>query len=176
LIIAGASPAALAFDDEAAFASSIEPLLPIAFRLAIGMLRNRDDAEDVVQEAALKAWRKRSTFRAGAQPRPWFLAIVANECRMSRRRRVWLLFDRLRSNEERQGLPGTETDEAEQLRWALGRVDSKTRLVLVLRFYLDLSNEEVGRTLGISAAAARVRVHRALRRLRPVIEVSEGAG
>lgn len=176
LIIAGASPAALAFDDEAAFASSIEPLLPIAFRLAIGMLRNRDDAEDAVQEAALKAWRKRSTFRAGAQPRPWFLAIVANECRMLRRRRVWLLFDRLRSNEERQGLPGTETDEAEQLRWALGRVDSKTRLVLVLRFYLDLSNEEVGRTLGISAAAARVRVHRALRRLRPVIEVSEGAG
>ena len=176
LIIAGASPAALAFDDEAAFASSIEPLLPIAFRLAIGMLRNRDDAEDAVQEAALKAWRKRSTFRAGAEPRPWFLAIVANECRMLRRRRVWLLFDRLRSDEARQGLPGTETDEAEQLRWALGRVDSKTRLVLVLRFYLDLSNEEVGRTLGISAAAARVRGHRALRRLRPVIEVSEGAG
>jgi RNA polymerase sigma-70 factor, ECF subfamily len=176
LIIAGASPAALAFDNEAAFASSIEPLLPIAFRLAIGMLRNRDDAEDAVQEAALKAWRKRSTFRIGAEPRPWFLAIVANECRMLRRRRVWLLFDRLRSNEARQVLAGTETDEAEQLRWALGRVDSKTRLVLVLRFYLDLSNEEVGRTLGISAAAARVRVHRALRRLRPVIEVSEGAG
>jgi RNA polymerase sigma-70 factor (ECF subfamily) len=176
LIIAGASPTALAFDDEAAFASSIEPLLPMAFRLATGMLRNRDDAEDAVQEAALKAWRKRSTFRTGAQPRPWFLAIVANECRMVRRRRVWLLFDRLRPSDAPQALAGTEADDVQQLRWALGRVDSKTRLVLVLRFYLDLSNEEVGRTLGISAAAARVRVHRALRRLRPVIEVSEGAG
>ena len=99
LIIAGASPAPLAFDNEAAFATSIEPLLPIAFRLAIGMLRNRDDAEDAVQEAALKAWRKRSTFRIGAEPRPWFLAIVANECRMLRRRRVGLLFDRLRSDD-----------------------------------------------------------------------------
>jgi len=87
LIIAGASPGALAFDDEAAFASSIEPLLPIAFRLATGMLRNRDDAEDAVQEAALKAWRKRSTFRAGAEPRPWFLAIVANRCRTIAKRR-----------------------------------------------------------------------------------------
>jgi RNA polymerase sigma-70 factor, ECF subfamily len=176
LIIAGASLTALTFDDEAAFASSIEPLLPIAFRLAIGMLRNRDDAEDAVQEAALKAWRKRSTFRTGAEPRPWFLAIVANECRMLRRRRPWLLFERLRPNEEPTALPGTNADEAEQLRWALARLDRKARLVLVLRFYLDLSNDEVGRTLGISAAAARVRVHRALRRLRPVIEVSEGAG
>jgi RNA polymerase sigma-70 factor (ECF subfamily) len=175
VIITGVSPAALAFDDEAAFASSIEPLLPIAFRLATGMLRNRDDAEDAVQEAALKAWRKRSTFHAGAEPRPWFLAIVANECRMARRRRVWVLFDRLRADDGRHA-PGAEAEEAEQLRWALGRVDSNTRLLLVLRFYLDLSNEEVGRILGISAATARVRVHRALKRLRPVIEVSEGGG
>jgi RNA polymerase sigma-70 factor, ECF subfamily len=175
LIIAGTSPAALAFDNEAAFASSIEPLLPIAFRLATGMLRNRDDAEDAVQEAALKAWRKRSTFHLGAEPRPWFLAIVANECRMARRRPVWLLFDRLRAEDAPHESAGTEADEVEQLRWALGRVDSKTRLVLVLRFYLDLPNDEVGRILGISAATARVRVHRALKRLRPVIEVSEGA-
>lgn len=174
MIIAAPSLAALAFDDEVAFASSIEPLLPIAFRLATGMLRNRDDAEDAVQEAALKAWRKRSTFRAGAEPRPWFLAIVANECRMARRRRVWLLLERLRPDHEQPPSTSADADDAEQLRWALGHLDRKARLVLVLRFYLDLSNEEVGRTLGISAAAARVRVHRALRRLRPVIEVSEG--
>ena len=175
MIIAGASPAALAFNDETAFASSIEPLLPMAFRLAIGMLRNRDDAEDAVQEAALKAWRKRSTFRAGAEPRPWFLAIVANECRMARRRPASLLLERLGLGNEQQAPAGADADEAEQLRWALARLDRNTRLVLVLRFYLDLSNEEVGRTLGVSAATARVRVHRALKRLRPVIEVSEGA-
>jgi RNA polymerase sigma-70 factor, ECF subfamily len=64
----------------------------------------------------------------------------------------------------------------ERLRWALSRLDRKHQLVLVLRFYLDLSNEEVGRTLGISAATARVRVHRAIQRLRPVIEVPEDLG
>lgn len=175
MIAAGANSAPLAFDDEGAFATSIEPLLPIAFRLANGMLRNRDDAEDAVQEAALKAWRKRSTFRAGAEPRPWFLAIVANECRMARRRRPWLLLERLKPANEPPILSGTNVDETELLRWALARLDRKTRLVLVLRFYLDLPNEEVGRVLGISAAAARVRVHRALARLRPVIDVSEGA-
>ncbi|MEA2655466.1 MAG: polymerase sigma-70 factor, subfamily [Chloroflexota bacterium] len=171
MIAADASPA-LVLDDEIAFANSIEPLLPIAFRLANGMLRNREDAEDAVQEAAMKAWRKRSTFRPGAEPRPWFLAIVANECKMHRRRPV-LDPERAGQALEEPPLADPDTDDVERLRGALARIDYKNRLVLVLRFYLDLSNEDVGRTLGISAAAARVRVHRALQRLRPSIQVSE---
>src|SRR5450759_505998 len=115
LIEADAHPALLALDDEVAFANSIEPLLTMAFRLAYGMLRNRDDAEDAVQEAAMKAWRKRATFRPGAEPRPWFLAIVANECKMARRRRVWLLLERLRPGREQQASAGADADEAEQL-------------------------------------------------------------
>lgn len=175
MIAADASPA-LVLDDEIAFANSIEPLLPIAFRLANGMLRNREDAEDAVQEAAMKAWRKRSTFRPGAEPRPWFLAIVANECKMHRRRPV---LDPERAGQaisEKPALADAETEDVDRLRGALARIDYKNRLVLVLRFYLDLSNEDVGRTLGISAAAARVRVHRALQRLRPAIQVSEESG
>jgi DNA-directed RNA polymerase specialized sigma24 family protein len=62
LIEADAHPALLALDDEVAFASSIEPLLPTAFRLAYGMLSNRDDAEDAVQEAAMNAWRRGQPF------------------------------------------------------------------------------------------------------------------
>lgn len=160
---------ALAFGDEEAFADSIEPLLPIAFRLAFAMLRSRVDAEDVVQEAAIKAWQKRRSFRAGAEPRPWFLAIVANECRMAMRRRRRHPADELKAVEA--VAPREETEEADRLRRALSRLGSKDRLVLVLRYYLDLPTEEVARTLGISAVAARVRVHRALARLRPEIEV-----
>ncbi len=52
------------------FIRGLESLLPIAFRLAYAMLRHRNDAEDAVQEAAANAWRKRSTFRAGAELRP----------------------------------------------------------------------------------------------------------
>jgi RNA polymerase sigma-70 factor (ECF subfamily) len=171
-MVADAGRAAFALDDELAFANSLEPLLPAAFRLASGMLHNRDDAEDAVQEAAMKAWRKRASFRAGADPKPWFLAIVANECKMHRRKRVWLPLDRPEPEPERVA----ESDDVERLRVGLNHLDRKTRLVLVLRFYLDLSHEDVGRTLGISAAAARVRVHRALEKLRPVIDVTEDFG
>lgn len=164
------STGGICISDHDEFALRLEPLLPIAFRLAYAMLRQRDDAEDAVQEAAGQAWRKRQSFRPGAELRPWFLAIVANECRMSRRRK-------------HRALPATQTteatadsDEADTLRRALASLDVPNRLVLVLRFYLDLPYEEIGRTLGVSSGAARVRVHRALQKLRPAFDVEEGLG
>ncbi len=122
----------------------------------------------------MKAWQKRRTFRAGAEPRPWFLAIVANECRMFHRRRGRFSMELLKPEHEVPAAAATAMEEADQLRRALARLGREDRLVLVLRFYLDLSNQEVGRTLGTSAATARVRVHRALRRLRPEIDAPEG--
>ncbi len=156
----------LDFANQDSFGRALEPLLPVAFRLAFAMLRHRDDAEDAVQEAAAQAWRKRQTFRAGADPRPWFLAIVANECRMAMRRNrrvVPAVVDG----------PSPGSDEADSLRRALARLDMNSRLVLVLRYYLDLSFEDVARTLGITSGAARVRVHRALGKLRPAFEIEE---
>ena len=117
-MVADAGRAAFALDDELAFANSLEPLLPIAFRLANGMLRNRTDAEDAVQEAAMKAWRKRSSFRAGSDPKPWFLAIVANECKMHRRRRVWNPLEGLAPE------PEAATEIASQMRWTASGPDS----------------------------------------------------
>lgn len=163
----GVTAGGIGLSDHDLFALRLEPLLPIAFRLAYAMVRHRQDAEDAVQEAAARAWRKQRSFRTGAELRPWFLAIVANECRMALRRRRRLLpvptIDRT-----------ADADEADALRRALARLDLRSRLVLVLRFYLDLPYDEIGRTLGVSSGAARVRVHRALAKLRPAFDVEEG--
>src|SRR5258705_7168894 len=75
--------------DGHAFGKLLGPVLDPAFRLAMTMLKDRTAAEDAVQEAAFKAWRKLDRFRAGSEMRPWFLAIVANECRSTRRSRWW---------------------------------------------------------------------------------------
>src|SRR5262252_8180653 len=73
-----------------AFSAQLETVLDAAHRLATVMLRDRAAAEDAVQEAALKAWRKHGQLRGGAEGfRGWFLSIVANECRMARRSRWW---------------------------------------------------------------------------------------
>src|SRR5437588_3994000 len=76
--------------DPDAFALLLEPLLNPAYRLAAVMLADRSAAEDAVQEASIKAWRKLGQLRGDASSlRPWFLSIVANECRMVRRQRWW---------------------------------------------------------------------------------------
>src|SRR5256886_17017775 len=67
--------------DRFAFDELVGPLVDQAFRLAYGMLHDRHAAEDAVQEGAIRAWRKLNNLRPGTEMRPWFLAIVANQCR-----------------------------------------------------------------------------------------------
>src|ERR1700757_339950 len=77
--------------DGAAFADLIRPEYRTAFRLAYALLRDVDEAEDAVQEASLKAWRKLKNLREDSPLRPWFLGIVANQCRTVRRSKRWQL-------------------------------------------------------------------------------------
>ena len=153
--------------DGRAFAELLEPVLDPAFRLAMTMLKDRSAAEDAVQEAALKSWRKLDRFRSGADMRPWFLAIVANECRTSRRTRWWQVigFD---DPTDRAPAPSSEGAWADRidLDSALDRLPKHHLLALSLYYHLDLPIEEVGRILGCSTGAARQRIHRALGVLR----------
>jgi hypothetical protein len=73
--------------DEAAFEALIGPLVEPALRLAQSMLGDRWEAEDATQEAITRAWRKLGQLRPGMPLRPWFLAIVVNQCRNVRRTR-----------------------------------------------------------------------------------------
>src|SRR5207253_11227290 len=64
-------------------------LIEPAYRLAFGMLHDREAAEDAVQEATFKAWTRLENVRPGWSIRPWFFGIVANQCRTIRRGRWW---------------------------------------------------------------------------------------
>ena len=151
--------------DGRAFEELLAPALDPAFRLAMTMLKDRGAAEDAVQEAALKAWRKLGGFRAGSELRPWFLAIVANECRSTRRTRWWGVI-RLGELPHRPVSDDRSADRLD-LDAALDRLPQHQLLALTLYYHLDLPIEEVARVLGCSPGAARVRIHRALAALRP---------
>jgi RNA polymerase sigma-70 factor, ECF subfamily len=157
--------------DQQAFVLLIEPLLPGAYRLAVGMLRSESDAEDAVQEAALRAWQHFGRFRRGSDLRPWLFTIVANECRSRRRSRWWSVIKRSDPPEDLVDATSSVNPATMDLRRALYRLPHDQRLVLILRYYLDLSYEEVAETLGISPKAAKSRAHRAVERLRLSPEV-----
>jgi len=149
--------------DSGSFAELIEPLLVPAYRLAAVMLADRGAAEDAVQEASIKAWRKLRQLRGDVQSlRPWFLSIVANECRMTRRTRWWGVV-------KLADMPSQGAEDVagnSDLHQALLRLSADERLPLVLHFYLDLPLDEVARTLGVSPSAAKSRIYRAAKRLR----------
>ncbi len=157
--------------EPAAFTAQLEEVLDAAHRLATVMLRDRAAAEDAVQEAALKAWRRHGQLRGGPGGfRAWFLSIVANECRMARRTRWWQVIRLAEAPEPRAEEPVVDRSD---LRDAVLRLEPGDRAALFCFFYLDLPMEEVARILGVSRSAARSRVYRAARRLRPELDPAE---
>src|SRR6266446_208874 len=89
--------------DADSFAMLLDPLLIPAYRLAAVMLSDRMAAEDAVQEAAVKAWRNLRQLRGDeGSLRAWFLSIVANECRMTRRKRWWSVVKQAEVESERR--------------------------------------------------------------------------
>ena len=156
--------------DSDSFALLIQPLLDSAYRLAAVMLSDRSAAEDAVQEASVKAWRKLGQLRGDVSSVPsWFLSIVANECRMARRTRWWSVVrlpDLVRT-------AGQERESYSDLHRALLRLSPDERLPLVLFFYLDLPLDEVARTMRVSPSAAKSRIYRAAKRLRADLTVEE---
>ena len=116
------------------FERLLRPVIVPAARFAYGMLHDHAEAEDAIQEAALKSWRHRSRLRCAADFRPWFLGIVANRCRTVRRGRWWTLI-RLPEIER----PSEEGAEAEflrgaDLRRALRRLPHGQQAAIVLHF------------------------------------------
>jgi RNA polymerase sigma factor (sigma-70 family) len=159
--------------DDAAFETLLEPLLDQAYRLACAMLHDPQAAEDVVQEAAFKAWRKLSQLREGSEMRPWFLGIVANECRSEKRSRWRSAIQSVLPEQTLESADETIIAGVE-LRRVLRAIEPGKRLVLVLHWYLDLPLEDIAAITGISAHAAESRLLRATRELKKRMEGHSG--
>lgn len=167
------SGTALGTVTDRSFADLFGPLVQPGYRLACAMLHDAAAAEDVVQEASLIAWRKLNRLDDISRLRTWFLGIVANECRNARRG-GWRTAVRV-------GLPGElSVGSAEEqsvrradLRRALLRLSHGDRLVVSLYFYLDMPVSEVAAVTGTSSDAARARLYRAVRKLRPDLAIEE---
>jgi RNA polymerase sigma-70 factor (ECF subfamily) len=169
--------------DDGAFAELVRAHQEIAFRVAYLITGNATDAEDAVQDGALKAWRALARFRAGEPWRPWLLSIVANEARNRRRsagRRAQLALraSREQASGDAAPFPGTSTpeatalatDERRRLLAALEDLPDEARDVLVCRYLLELSEEETATALGLRRGTVKSRTSRALDRLRESYE------
>jgi RNA polymerase sigma-70 factor, ECF subfamily len=159
--------------DRQAFDQLVGPLVDQAFRLAYGMLHDRQAAEDAVQEAALRAWRKLNNLRPGTEMRPWFLAIAANQCRNITRGRWWSVLRLDVPAGAGEADPAEEYVRGADVREALRRVSAEHREVLVLHYYLDLPLDEIAVIAGIPVGTVKSRINRGIAAMRPFFEPME---
>jgi RNA polymerase sigma-70 factor (ECF subfamily) len=154
-----------------------------AHRAAV-LLGAGDDADDVVQEALVKAYRQLSRYRGESGFRPWLLAIVANETRnlhRSRRRRDGLALRAASASEPLPDAPDPADtvlarERRERLVDRLRLLDRRDQDVLVCRFLLDLSEQETAAALGVPKGTVKSRTSRALARLREHLRAEEVPG
>ncbi|MGH8983345.1 MAG: RNA polymerase sigma factor [Acidimicrobiia bacterium] len=147
------------------------------YTLAIRLTANEEDARDVVQEAYLRAWKGIGNFRGDAQFSTWMYRITANAAytlmQKRRRRRV----EPLEAADEPaelaiEAIPEAAAESAfllGQLSDAIAQLPPKLRSVVVLKDVYGLPHDAIAEELGISVAAAKVRLHRGRRKLRDIL-------
>jgi RNA polymerase sigma-70 factor (ECF subfamily) len=153
-----------------------------ALRVAGLILVGGQDAEDAVQDAFVKAYRALGRFRSDSPFGPWLFRIVANEARNRRRaagRRAGLALRLAEDRPPGDAAPSPEAavlarERRASLLTALARLAEADRVVIGLRYFLDLDEAATAATLGVPRGTVKSRLSRALARLRLQLAVEPG--
>ena len=141
---------------------------------AMRILRRPHDAEDAVQEALTRAWRSRHACRNPESPLPWCLQITRNEAlRLIGRGRPRAGAERLEDEDPVEdtaaGQEGVRALLRIDVRRAVDNLPPHERQLIALRYLHDYSHSEIAQMLEIPEATARVRLHRAHKRLETLL-------
>jgi RNA polymerase sigma-70 factor (ECF subfamily) len=132
------------------------------YREALHLARTHAEADDIAQEAVMRAWRSRHTCRTPSAPWAWIRQITRNEGRRMLSRRS--MTHELPTDEVPEQRTQHDDDDAIVMRMdvqrALGGLAPVDRLLIDLRYQDDLTNARVASTLGLSVSNVKVRLHR----------------
>lgn len=162
-------------DAAAEFSRLADRYLDTAYRLASVILGDPTEAEDAAHDAAVMAWRRFDTLRDRDRFEQWFCRIVVNVCRdRLRHRRRHPIVELPSEDDERGGLAAPEGAGQLLARDALDRafvrLEPDHQIVVALRFYRDLTVDDIARRLEIPAGTVKSRLHHAIARLRAELE------
>jgi RNA polymerase sigma-70 factor (ECF subfamily) len=159
--------------DAGAFEALYRQLVAWVFGLAIRLSHDRGEAEELTQEVFVRVWEARSRFDSALHLRNWLRRVTVNEWidRLRRRRDLSIDDEGAGAAAATTALatPATTPGARLDLERALGMLSPRLRAVLVLFDLYGLGHAEIGATLGMTAGASKVQLHRARRRLRELL-------
>jgi RNA polymerase sigma-70 factor (ECF subfamily) len=160
-----------AFSSDAGFDDWVRETHKPLIRFCRQFMGDWAEAEDMAQEAYIRAWQKRGSFKGGSSLLTWLMAIARRVCldRLRSLKRVQLVpFD------ERSAAPDHDAETKADVQCALAKLDADDRAILYLRAGEELPFEEIARVLGKTPAACRKRYERAKLRFEAAYGGREG--
>jgi RNA polymerase sigma-70 factor, ECF subfamily len=142
----------------------------LCLRLAYRYAKNPSEAEDIAQDALLRAWRRRSTLRESSSRKQWLATIVRNE---AFRQHARVRPDPVDTMETDVGIDDDRvlaTVERADIQAALDRLNERDRQLVRLRYEEDLTQAGIARRLGLPEGTVKVRLHRVRNKLRREID------
>ena len=154
------------------FLSLLRPEQGKMFRIARGITGQESDAWDIIQEATLAAYDQFHRLRGGPEAfGPWIRRILVNRARNFLKARSRLVPLEVVTDGEHGSWPGPEEQLDHNQLWSeVMALDEHHRQVLVLRFLVDMTVEEIARVLDVPPGTVKSRIHRALTALRKRLE------
>lgn len=164
--------------DTTAFEAFFRQYERLVFKNAYLMTGTREEAEDVLQEVFVSVWKSRRTYDPNkGKLTTWLHRITVNKC-LEKNRRKKLAPVSLEGLDLPDAQPSDEVlvsrQEYEKLIKAMNSLDTKHRVVLVLRYFNDLSYEEIAQTVGIPLGTVKSRINQGLKLLRGQFDIEKG--
>ena len=150
-----------------AFKMLSEQHLDASYRIACAILGDRTEAHDGVQDAFVRAWEGWSSLRDPGRFEQWFMRILVNTCRNRLRSRARNRVADISSELDvaQPGDPYAHTNDRQQLELALSTLDPEHRIVVALRYFADMTIDQIASQLSVPSGTVKSRLHHALRRL-----------
>jgi RNA polymerase sigma-70 factor, ECF subfamily len=167
----------VAANDQGAFRVLVERHIDRAFGLALRILNNRADAEDIVQDTLLKIWLHRGRWESGrAKFSTWLYRVVTNRCIDLRRQPRNEDLEQVPEVADEKPLVIAEIQKHEvntMLDVAMGRLPDQQRVALILSYHENMNNSEVAEVMQTTVAAVESLLKRGRQRLRELLRRSE---
>jgi RNA polymerase sigma factor (sigma-70 family) len=156
--------------DTNAFSYLVTKYQDVVFSIALKVLKNRDDAEEVAQETFIKAFRSVSSFRGKSKFSTWLFSIAYNTCITSVRKKKFptTSIDQVQLNDEEEDWDDfdlTGEERSKMLEMSLKKLPEDDYTLVILYYYEEQSIGDISRIVGLSESNVKVKLHRARKKL-----------